>query len=379
MRLRAPFIMLELHRKFGFRPRSAVWELTLSCNLRCRHCGSRAGRKRQDELTLAEALRLCDELAALGCRRLTLGGGEPLLRKDWPIIAERLIERGVTVGMVTNGLAWTEQVVATVKAVGLESVAFSIDGLEESHDYLRGSPGLWRRILEHAQRCRKAGLHVSAVTTLYRKNLPELPELRDVLRENGIERWQLQLGTPTGNLADHPELVIAPESLLELVPLVASWCRDNRRPKIYSGHNIGYFGEPEESLRDPRDVVPCWTGCTAGLNTIGIESDGGIKGCLSLPSAMNDEDAFLEGNIRDASLRDIWFRPGAFAYNRGFKVEQLGGFCRSCDYGEVCRGGCTWGTFARGRFVRDNAYCYWRQQQEAERKKAAPEPTSEKG
>jgi radical SAM protein with 4Fe4S-binding SPASM domain len=366
--------MIELHRKFGFRPRTAVWELTLRCNLSCRHCGSRAGRKRQDELSLAEALRLCDELGALGCRRLTLGGGEPLLRPDWPLIAERLRERGVTVGMVTNGAAWSEKVLGTVRAIGLESVAFSLDGLEESHDYLRASPGLWRRILGWMKRCREAGLNVSAVTTIYRRNVAELERLREVLRDHGVERWQVQIGTPTGNLADHPELVIEPATLLALVPRIASWCRDGRRPRLYPGHNVGYFGEPEESLRDPRDVVPCWTGCTAGLSVVGIESDGGIKGCLSLPSSRNDETAFLEGNVREQPLAEIWSRPGAFAYNRGFTVAQLGGFCRSCDYGEICRGGCTWGVFANNRFVRDNPYCYYRQLAQAGGAQAARSP-----
>ena len=95
--------MIELHKKFGFRPRAAVWEITLRCNMRCQHCGSRAGKKRRDELTLAEALKLCEDLAAMGCRRLTLSGGDPLLREDWPIIAQKLISCGVTVGMVTNG------------------------------------------------------------------------------------------------------------------------------------------------------------------------------------------------------------------------------------------------------------------------------------
>ena len=138
-------------------------------------------------------------------------------------------------------------------------------------------------------------------------------------------------------------------------------CRDGRLPKVQPGHNVGYFGEPEERLRDEGVVVPYWTGCLAGLQVIGIESNGNIKGCLSLPSEQNGVDAFVEGNIRQSSLRDIWCKKDAFSYCRAFRVESLGGFCRTCEYNDICRGGCTWTCFSEQGFVRDNPYCYWRQ------------------
>src|SRR5579859_6597889 len=56
-------------------PLNAVWELTLRCDLACRHCSSRAGRARPDELTGAEALDLVEQLADLGVREVTLIGG----------------------------------------------------------------------------------------------------------------------------------------------------------------------------------------------------------------------------------------------------------------------------------------------------------------
>ncbi len=370
--------MIKLLRKYGFFPRVAVWELTLRCNLNCRHCGSRAGKARDDELTLGEARNLIEQLADLKLKFLTLGGGEPLLRRDWMLIAEMLIERGVTVGMVTNGMLWNSDVASTVKTVGLESVAFSIDGLEENDEYLRRTKGHFRKALEAAESCRKAGVHASVVTTITRRNLDEIEPMRDVLAEHGVERWQLQLGTPTGNLADHPDLVLRPEDMLTIVPLIARMCRDKKKPKVYSGHDIGYFGEPEEDLRNPSDPIPFWTGCSAGCSIIGIESNGAIKGCLSLPSAMNREDRFIEGNVRNTPLRDIWFRKGAFAYNREFTLDNLTGFCRTCDYAEICRGGCTWINFAHAGMKRDNPFCYWRQLKlkEARERGEAVEPMS---
>jgi radical SAM protein with 4Fe4S-binding SPASM domain len=143
-------------------------------------------------------------------------------------------------------------------------------------------------------------------------------------------------------------------------------CADGELPKVYPGHDVGYYGEPEEGLRTHAPKLPFWTGCSAGCSVIGIESNGNIKGCLSLPSAMNGTERFIEGNIRETPLAEIWSRKNAFRYNRQFTVEDLGGYCRQCEYAEVCRGGCTWTTFAERGAVRDNPYCYWRQLKEKE-------------
>src|SRR2546421_10403449 len=63
------------------RPVHVVWELTLACNLKCVHCGSRAGTRRPGELTTEECLDLVAQLAELGTREVTLIGGEAFLRR----------------------------------------------------------------------------------------------------------------------------------------------------------------------------------------------------------------------------------------------------------------------------------------------------------
>jgi radical SAM protein with 4Fe4S-binding SPASM domain len=363
--------MIKLLRKLGYFPRLAVWELTLGCNMNCRHCGSRAGKRRDDELSLPEAQKLAGELADLHCRWVTLGGGEPLMREDWPEIARTLISRGVHVNMVTNGRAWSPQVTRTALDVGLESVAFSLDGLKETHEYIRRVPGLFEHVLDCMDQCRDQGLTVSAITMINRRVVPELDALHKLLADHGVARWQLQLGTPSGNMSDNPDLVLEPHDLLTLMPKVASLCGKIGKPKIFPGHNLGYFGEPEAALRDRGGAIPFWVGCSAGCSVIGIESNGNIKGCLSLPSSMNGVDEFVEGNIRQTPLAEIWRRKGAFAYNRNFQVRQLNGFCRNCDYAEICRGGCTWAAFSKTGTRYDNVYCYWQQLQLKQQKDAA--------
>ena len=82
-----------------FRPVYVVWETTLACNLKCAHCGSRAGRAREDELTTIECVDLIQQLHELGTREITLIGGEAYLRRDWLILIEEIAKRGILCGI----------------------------------------------------------------------------------------------------------------------------------------------------------------------------------------------------------------------------------------------------------------------------------------
>src|SRR5512138_281709 len=126
--------MIEVLKRLGYYPRFCVWELTLACDLRCRHCGSIAGRARADELTPAEALDVARQLADMKCERLTLSGGEPTMRKDWDRIAAELTSRGVRVNIITNGWSWTAEHTRRAIDAGLENAAFSLDGPRAAHD-----------------------------------------------------------------------------------------------------------------------------------------------------------------------------------------------------------------------------------------------------
>src|SRR5438128_1145329 len=87
----------------AYRPIYAVWEVTLQCDLACRHCGSRAGHERHDELSTAECLDLIGQMAELGVRETTLIGGEAYLREDWVELVRELKRVGISPTMTTGG------------------------------------------------------------------------------------------------------------------------------------------------------------------------------------------------------------------------------------------------------------------------------------
>ncbi len=87
------------------RPICAVWEITLACDLACRHCGSRAGRDRPGELSTEECLDLVDQMAELGVKEVSLIGGEAYLRDDWTEIVRHIRRRGMTALLTAGGAA----------------------------------------------------------------------------------------------------------------------------------------------------------------------------------------------------------------------------------------------------------------------------------
>lgn len=325
------------------RPRFVVWELTLACNMRCRHCGSAAGKARPDELSEKEALGLCDDLARLGCERLTLLGGEPLLHANWRGLAERLSAGGIRVNLITNGWLTTQPaMMAEIRSAGLVNIGVSVDGLQATHDDLRRRTGSYARVLETFDRAREAGVRACGVTVVTRRSLPELPELHEVLVRAGAGLWQIQIGIPRGRFDSRDPILLRPEDMPRLEEFLVS-ARGESRLRVDVADNIGYFGEHEEQIRTTgADQIPFWTGCYAGVQVLGIDANGDIKGCASLPSISR----FIEGNIRQTPLEEIWNDPQRFAYNRCFEMDQLQGACRTCEHGAVCRGGCrssSWG------------------------------------
>jgi radical SAM protein with 4Fe4S-binding SPASM domain len=338
------------------RPVYAVWEITLQCDLACRHCGSRAGHARTDELTTAECLDLVRQMAELGVMEVTLIGGEAYLREDWTDIIREIRRLGMSATMTTGGRGITAEKARAAKEAGLESVSISIDGNEATHDRLRGVKGSYQSAFQAMDLMRAAGVKVSTNTQINRLTLPELPELLEALAAHGGHSWQLQLTVPMGRAADEPEVLFQPYEMLELFPLLGELKKraDELRVRIWPGNNIGYFGPYESVLKGnmPRGHM---ASCGAGRSTLGIEADGAIKGCPSLPT-----EAWTGGNIRDNSLKDIWERSAPLRYTRDRTVEDLWGYCRTCYYADECRAGCTWTSFVFFGRAGNNPYCHHR-------------------
>lgn len=317
-------------------PRYAVWEITLACDQRCIHCGSRAGKARKDELTTEECLDLVHQLADIGVGEVTLVGGEAYLRNDFILIINEIRARGMSVTMTTGGLNLTEERVEAVREAGIRTVSISVDGLAEAHDALRGIPGSHDKALAAIDRLRAVGIPVGVNTQINRRTLQDLPGLLERIANAGAFGWQLQITSPFGNAADHPEILLQPYMMLEVFDVLRPLLTRARERgiKIWPGNNLGYFGPLEGELRSRQKRH--YKGCAAGRAQIGIESHGDIKGCPSLGGPEN-----VGGNIRQHRLVDLWTRSAELAYIRERTTDELWGYCAQCYYADTCRGGCT--------------------------------------
>jgi radical SAM protein with 4Fe4S-binding SPASM domain len=337
-----------------FAPADAVWEVTMACNMRCAHCGSSCTSALPDELTTEEALGLCDQIADLGVERVTLSGGEPLLRADWPLLAERLTAQGVRVAMVSNGWLLSHAAVESARRSGVELIGISLDGLETTHDTIR-KPGSYRRVVEALGVLRSLDFPASVITTVVTRNLHELPSLTDLLIEQRVFRWQIQLGRAIGNLASRPEQWLVPRDVPAVLDFAAQVTRDTPLVVILADC-VGYYTQQEREVRRKRGTEDAvWAGCAGGRRSFGIRHNGDICAC----NTVRDE-ASVEGNIRESPLASIWTRPDAFQWYRARTRDSLTGLCRECQFSALCLAGCT--SLRRGLCASDgeNRFCAYR-------------------
>ena len=356
-------------RNSDYKLRSIGWELTFACNMRCKHCGSSCGMPKPDELTTEEAIKLCNDLAELEPECVTLSGGEPFLRKDWHVIAERLRENNVLVNAISNGWLVDKDVVKKALEVGLSNICVSLDGLEKTHNYLRAKES-FQRVMRALDVMQKMGLPSSVCTTLNKNNLDELPALYGLLVDRRIESWQLQLADPMGNLLAHTELVLEPDDIGRIIDFAYEVMKEGRII-VDIADNIGYFDNKTTEISKKSFLsAGCsrsdgvWKGCQAGKSVLGIRCNGDVVPCLSIR-----EDRFIEGNVRKTSLFEIWTRSGAFAWNREMSQNNLTGFCKKCQYSSLCLAGCTTQKITINNDLYENGFCIYRVEVEKEIKR----------
>jgi MoaA/NifB/PqqE/SkfB family radical SAM enzyme len=183
-------------------PLFLYWFVTSRCNFRCSYCYGGDLRAQGADLPTDVMLRLADELADAGARRVSLLGGEPLMREDLGGIVRRLADRRISVCLLTNGAFLADRI---DDVAGIHDVGMSIDGREETHDAIRGR-GAFRELNRAIEACRQRSIPVVLTYTLVPDNIGELDYVMDFVRRRGVS---VTVNVAHGRIAGSGELQVS--------------------------------------------------------------------------------------------------------------------------------------------------------------------------
>lgn len=302
------------------------WESTLRCNVHCLHCGSDCvSSVTQPDMPAEDFLKVIDEQITPHVNpnevMIVISGGEPLVRKDLAYIGSELQKRGYPWGMVTNGLALTEERFRELRQAGLRSLAISLDGLEEDHVWLRQHPlafeGACRAIRLAAS---EPNLTWDVVTCANRRNIGHLDQIRDLLLSLGVTRWRIFGIDPMGRAASNPELLLTNDEFRALLDFI----KRERKTLRVSYSCEGFLGDYEGQVRDYLYQ------CAAGISVASILIDGSISACTSI------RGKYYQGNIYKDAFWDVWEHRFQQYRDRSW-MRQLEP-CKDCAMFRYCEG-----------------------------------------
>ena len=303
-------------------------ELTLRCNEHCFHCGSSCGDVLSSEMTSADYKRVLDEVKQdfdLSKMMLCITGGEPLLRKDFFDILGYAHELGYTWGMTTNATLITKDIARRLHECGMATVSVSIDGLEDTHDSLRGMKGGYRRAMEGIQNLidEDAFHSVQVTTVINRKNICELDDLFTIMDGLDIDSWRVIHLEPIGRALLRPDLMLAKEDYIRLFDFIREKRRQGYPLEFGCSHYLGLDYEAE--------VREWYWLCNAGIHTASIMANGDIGACLDIERRPET----VQGNIYRDRFSDVW--KNRFEMFRRDLSEDTQ-MCSGCAHAGYCRG-----------------------------------------
>ena len=311
-------------------PICLTWEITYACNLECVHCLSSSGRRDPRELSTEQAKAVLDELKALQVFYINIGGGEPMVRRDFFEIIEHSVSNGIGVKFSTNGAFIDKKNAERLAAMDYLDIQISLDGADAAtNDPVRG-PGTFDMAIRAMDNLKAAGFgefKISVVVT--RHNVSQLDAFKAMADAYGAQLRITRL-RPSGRGADTwNELHPTNEQQVE----VYNWLMKH-------GENV-LTGDSFFHLNALGPALPGLNMCGAGRVVCLIDPVGDVYAC---PFVIHDQ--FKAGNVlEDGGFTKVWRESDLFTELR---EPQSAGACASCGSYDACQGGCMAAKFFTG-------------------------------
>jgi radical SAM enzyme (rSAM/lipoprotein system) len=325
-------IALELFRQFKKNTTKLhelnyiFWECTLKCNLSCLHCGSECKKESEiKDMPVADFLKAIDSLSDQINPNKTIivfTGGEPLMRKDLESCGSELNKRGFPWGIVTNGYLLSQNRLISLLNSGLRAITVSLDGLEHSHNWIRGNPNSFKTALAVIKMLPSSeNLKYDVVTCVNQRNINELSQLKENLVQIGIKEWRIFTIFQIGRAKDYSELQLSPVQFKQVLDFIIDTRKEGKIKLNYGCE--GFLGSYEGEVRDN------FFFCRAGINIASILADGSISACPNL------RENFIQGNIYNDDFREVWNnRYLKFRNKEWAKIDE----CANCNSFRYCEG-----------------------------------------
>lgn len=286
----------------------------------CRHCLYSAGEKNIKEMTYDEIEDLINEFADLSKEEGTLNlfGGEIFLRKDVFDIIDLALSRKLKIGITTN-VNLPLKIIKKISAKDINRLTIDIDGLKNTHDWLRNKKGHFQQSLKAIKYFIKAKKFVSSNIILYKNNINEIEKILKLCSKLKIKSVSFYIFTPLGRGKNIKDLVIGPVEWKMARTRIKDWIKKNN-PKFSVIWERSY--EYKDKLNDLRPSL-----CKGEpYDAIDIRCDGNVYYCGLLFSTEigclgNVKKNKLENILKNRKSKSIKMKFGcpAIAWNNGYR------------------------------------------------------------
>lgn len=292
--------------RFGRVHTSLRVSVTDRCNIRCSYCMPLQVRfKPRDEiLTFEEIERFVRISASLGVDHVRITGGEPLVRKDVPLLVRKLshVPGIVDLALTTNGILLTQHV-AALKEAGLHRLNISLDAIgEENFKRIARRDGV-QRVLDGIRAARQAGFQKIRLNAVALRGItePEIIPLAQFAREHGIELRFIEFMPLDGDGHWKDEQVLPGDEILatlsaEFGPLTPAVRPDPSQPAVdYDfADGIGRVGFI-------RSVTAPFCG---DCDRLRLTAEGKVRNCL-FAAGDCDVRSLLRSGAGDAEIAEV--------------------------------------------------------------------------
>jgi MoaA/NifB/PqqE/SkfB family radical SAM enzyme len=262
-----------------------------ACPNDCLHCSAPS---RQGEILSQDVIeKAIEESLDLGSYLITFDGGEPMLRKELPEMAQHVDQRAISTAF-TSGYGLTEQLACRLKQAGLYAVRVSIDSPHRAeHDRVRGRKGAFDDALSGIRNALAAGLLVDMFMVTSPANIDHLEDAFSLASELGVHELSLYEIVAVGRWASHMDEVLTADDVEKLEGF-------HKKKNRCSGPRVTAF---------PYQLGAEMFGCFAGRRWIHVDASGNALPCAYMPLSF--------GNIKEKSLKEIWKEMSKYKWFKG--------------------------------------------------------------